>query len=296
MADAARWLVTALGGLLVLLALRDIFHTLWHPSGRGALSEWLMRSVWRRGRAGGRLGGLVGPLGMAAVVLVWVLLVVVGWALVYAPHLPSGFVFGAGLDEAGRGGPVDALYLSLVTLATLGFGDVVPSAAWLRIVVPVQGLVGFTLITAAVAWVVQVYPALTRRRALAVRLALLRRSGAEALVRAPDSRLAPVLLTSLAGELVQIRVDVTQYAETYYFRDEDADAALPAVLGVAAELARTARDSTSTDLRFAGGLLASAVGDLVRILDANFLRRGGSVPELVAAYAAEHGYGPGAPD
>lgn len=290
----AGWLVTATGGLLVFIALRDIFHTLWHPSGRGALSQWLMRRVWRSARAGGRLGGLVGPLGMVVVVVVWVLLVVVGWALIYAPHVPSGFVFGGGLDVADRGGVVDALYLSLVTLATLGFGDVVPSAAWLRIAVPVQGLIGFTLITAAVAWVVQVYPALTRRRVLAVRLTMLHRSGAVALVQAPDSRLAPMLLGSLAGDLVQIRVDVTQYAETYYFRDGAADAALPAVLGVAAELARAGRDSESTDLRFAAELLASAIGDLVEILDTNFLRRGGSVPELVAAYAAEHGYGPSA--
>lgn len=289
----ARWLVTAVGALLVLLALRDIFHTLWHPSGQGGLSRGLMRKVWRAGRGRGRLDGLVGPLGMVAVVLAWVLLVVVGWALVYAPHLPSGFVFDDGLDEGGRGGVVDALYLSLVTLATLGFGDIVPSAAWLRIAVPAEGLVGFTLITAAVSWVGQVYPALTRRRALAVRLTLLRRSGADDLVRAPDSRLAPLLLESLAGDLVQIRVDITQYAETYYFRDGDADAALPAVLTVAAELAQAAGESSSTDLRFAGQLLATAVGDLVRILDANFLRRGGTVPELVAAYGADHGYGPG---
>ena len=288
--------MTAVGAAVVLVALRDIFHTLWHPSGQGGLSHWLMRNVWRVGQAGGRLGGLVGPLGMVAVVLVWVLLVVVGWALVYAPHLPSGFVLGSGLDEGDRAGVVDALYLSLVTLATLGFGDIVPSAAWLRIVVPVQGLVGFALITAAVSWVVQVYPALTRRRALAVRLSLLRRSDADALVRTPESRLAPVLLEGLAGEVVQIRVDVTQYAETYYFRDGDADAALPAVLGVAADLARAAEDSSNTDVRFAGQLLTTAVADLVRILDVNFLRRGGTVPELVAAYAADHGYGPSGRD
>ena len=290
----ARWLVSVVGGLLVMVALRDIFHTLWHPGGQGGLSQWLMRNVWRTGGGGRRrLGGLAGPVGTFVVVLTWLLLVVVGWAMVYAPHLPSGFVFGGDLDGAGRGGVLDALYLSLVTLGTLGFGDIVPETAWLRIVVPVQALVGFSLISAAVAWVVQVYPALTRRRALAVRLTLLRRSDAEALVRAPDSGLAPGLLESLAGELVRVRVDVTQYAETYYFRDADADAALPAVLDVAAELAAAAGDSSSDDIRFAGKLLDTAVGDFVRILDENFLQRGGTVPELVAAYAADHGYGPG---
>jgi hypothetical protein len=139
--------VTSLGGLLVLVVLRDIFHTLWHPSGRGGLSERLMRRVWHRGRKQPWLGPLVGPLGMAVVVAAWVLLVVAGWAMVYAPHLPAGFIFGSGLDAAERGGVVDAVYLSLVTLATVGFGDIVPADTWLRIVVPLQGLVGFALIT-----------------------------------------------------------------------------------------------------------------------------------------------------
>jgi hypothetical protein len=65
---------------------------------------------------------------------------------------------------------LDALYLSTVAMSTLGFGDIVPVDGWLRLVVPVQALVGFLLLTAAVSWVLQVYPAPARRRVLAVRL------------------------------------------------------------------------------------------------------------------------------
>lgn len=283
------WIVTVGGAALVVVALRDIFHTIWRPSGRGGLTRRLMGAVWRIGRRPRTVGPLTGPLGMIAVVLAWVLLITVGWALVYWMHLPGGFVFSGGLDASSRAGPLDALYLSLVTLATLGFGDIVPAAPWLRIAVPVQALIGFALLTAAVSWVLQVYPALTRRRALAVRLSLLRRVDTMRLVADPQSTFAAALLEDLAVGLVQVRVDLTQYAETYYFRDGDADSSLPAMVGVVLDVSDQARCSPVADVRFAGELLAAAVADYLRVVDERFVRVGGSVESIASAYAEDQG-------
>ncbi|WP_217213792.1 hypothetical protein [Streptomyces sp. AC550_RSS872] len=82
-----------------------------------------MRGLWRllspsrtvRGAA-----GLVGPLGMVGVVVMWASGVSVGWALVYWPHMPEAFAFSTALDPAEHSGPVDALYISMVIVATLG--------------------------------------------------------------------------------------------------------------------------------------------------------------------------------
>ncbi len=274
----------------MLLVLRDVFHTIWHPGGRGRLSSRVMAAVFRVGRSRGwRSRAGTGPTGLLLVVLTWVVLVVIGCALVYWPHLPGAFSFDVGLVPAAREDVLDAVYLSAVTLRTLGFGDVVPVAGWLRVVVPVQALVGFALLTAAVTWVLQVYPALTRRRATAVRLSLLRRVGAADLVTGP-STLAAQLLHDVAGELVQVRIDATQYAETHYFREADADASLPAMLGVALDLAERARTSSDRDVRFAGELLHAAVADLLTVADEEFLRAGGDVRTRCAAYAAAHGH------
>ncbi|MGY1771323.1 potassium channel family protein [Blastococcus sp. SYSU D00813] len=289
MTDGLGWVVTAVGAVLVLVVLRDIFHTIWHPSGSGGLSDALMRGVWRvvgRRRTSGTLSG---PLAMVAVVLAWVVLLVAGWALVYWPHLPEGFVYGTGLVPSSRAALGDAVYLSTVTLATLGFGDIVPVTGWLRAAVPVQALVGFGLLTAAVSWILQVYPALTRRRALAVRLSLLRRVDTPGLVADRRSALAPLLLHDVAAALAQSRVDLTQYNETYYFRDGDPDASLPAMLGVALYLSEQARCSPEADTRYAGGLLAAAVGDYLRVVDEEFLHLGSEVQALASAYAADHG-------
>jgi ion channel len=291
----AGWTVTAIGGAVVLLALRDIFHTLWHPSGHGGWSRRIMAAVWRAGRprrGRRRVSVLAGPLSMVVVVLAWVVLVVVGWTLVYWPHLEQGFSLGSNLPGTSRGGFPDALYLSMVTLATLGFGDIVPTDEWLRVAVPVQALLGFVLLTAAVTWVLQVYPALTRRRVLAIRLSLLARADAPRVLAAEDVPMAAGLLEDLAGELVRARVDLTQYAETYYFRDGEEAASLAATIGTAADLARVATAAPRADLRFAGSLLDAALGDFARLLDGQFLRVGGARAEVLRAYAADHGHGP----
>ena len=283
------WLISGLGVLVVAVALRDIFHTLWHPSGRGSLSTQVMRVVWWAGRRRrDRSSGLTGPGGLGLVILLWVVLLIAGGALVYVPHLPEAFSFSSGLDVSGRSRVLDAVYLSTVTLATLGFGDIVPVEGWLRIAVPVQALVGFGLLTASVTWVLQIYPALVRRRALAVRLALLRSVTPEDLLHDPGSTLAASLLESLAGSLVQARVDLTQYAETYYFRDGNEEAALPAMIGVATVLAESGRSAPRPDVRVAAVLLGTSVDDFARVLDDQFLHTGGGRDEILAAYTRAH--------
>jgi hypothetical protein len=290
----ADWVVAVLGVTVVLATLRDVFHTLWHPSGHGGLGRKVLAAIWRVGRPGhGHRGvrALAGPLAMTLVVMAWVTLIVLGWTLIYWPQLDDGFFISESLKQTTRGGLLDALYLSMVTLATLGFGDIVPTAEWLRVAVPLQAMLGFVLLTAVVTWVLQVYPALTRRRALAIRLSLLRRADAARVLGGEDVPMAANLIEDLAGEVVQARVDLTQYAETYYFRDGEESVSLPANIATAIELARAAERSSRADLRFAGTLLDTALGDFARLLDAHFLRVGGSPEAVLAAYAADHGYG-----
>lgn len=292
------WLVTAAGAVLVALALRDIFHTLWRPTGRGAISRLVMAAVWRAGRRGRRqgptAGGLLsGPLAMVLVVFTWTCMVLVGGALVHWPHLDGGFSLASDLDPSPRGGFLDGLYVSVVTTATLGLGDWVPTAGWLRVVVPVQALIGFALLTAAVTWVLQLYPALIRRRSLAVRIATLREVDTAAMLASPDGTLAVQVLDGLASSFAQSRVDVTQYAETYYFRDYSADAALPAMVTVAADLADEARRAPSGDVRLAGDLVAHALDDYLSVLDQQFLGVDGDGAERMRAYAGDHGFGEG---
>ncbi|MGY1725175.1 potassium channel family protein [Blastococcus sp. SYSU DS0533] len=286
------WLITAGGAGIVLFAVRDMFHTIWHPSGQGTLSRLVVLMVWRGSRLLKRRAqqsSVVGPVALLGVILTWAATIVAGWTLIYWPHMTEAFSFGSSLAPAQRSDFLDSLYLSLVTVATLGYGDIVPQQPWLRLTSPLQALIGFALLTAAVSWVLQIYPALARRRTLAIRLALLGRAAAAQLLPA-DSSSSATLLHSLAGELTQLRVDLTQYAETYYFREADAAASLPAQLPYARELARAGQESTHAELRLAGTVLAEAVQDYAHVLARQFPLAGDSIGTVLQNYAADHGH------
>ncbi|MEV7202504.1 potassium channel family protein [Streptomyces griseoluteus] len=284
------WLVSLVGAGLVLLTLRDLFHTLWHPTRHGGLSRLVMTGLWRlarRFRARRRVVGLVGPLALVTVVSLWTAAIVIGWAVVYWPHMPGAFTFSPGSRAPQQTSLLDSVYLSLVTVATLGLGDIAPAEGWLRVVSPLEALVGFVLLTATVSWVVEIYPALTRRRVLAVRLALLRESDpAPAQV---DCTAGALLLDSLVTDVVRVRIDFTQYAEAYYFHDGEDHSSLAAVVGFAVVLAERGKSARLPEVRLAGSLLAGALEDLAVILDQRFLRTGGTPAEVFAAYAADHG-------
>ncbi|MFF9392554.1 potassium channel family protein [Streptomyces griseoluteus] len=284
------WLVSLVGAGLVLLTLRDLFHTLWHPTRHGGLSRLVMTALWRlarRFRGRRRVVGLVGPLALVTVVSLWTAAIVLGWAVVYWPHMPGAFTFSPGSRAAQQPSLLDSVYLSLVTVATLGLGDIAPSEGWLRVVSPLEALVGFVLLTATVSWVVEIYPALTRRRVLAVRLALLR--DADPAPAQVDCTAGALLLDSLVSDVVRVRIDFTQYAEAYYFHDGEDHSSLAAVAGFAFVLAERGKSARLPEVRLAGALLAGALEDLAGILDQRFLRTGGTPAEVFAAYAADHG-------
>ncbi|MER5214396.1 potassium channel family protein [Streptomyces sp. NPDC002838] len=284
------WLVTLVGAAVVLVILRDVFHTLWHPTSHGGLSRFVMTLLWRlstRGRKGQRAVGLAGPVGMVAVVATWACAMAVGWALVYWPHMPEAFVFSGTLKPSEHSGLVDALYLSLVIVATLGLGDIAPSADWLRIVAPLEALVGFALLTATVSWILGIFPALARRRALALRISQLRRAGPAA--GHPDSDAGAAVLDELAADIARACVDFLQYPESYYFHDRLSDTSLALNLGYAADLAEQAQRAEHPGARFAAAVLATSLDDLAAVLDERFLHTEGTREQILSAYARDHG-------
>jgi len=270
--------------------MRDVFHTLFHPIGRGSIAPQLMKFVWwllRLFRSDRRIASLTGPLGIALVVLTWGALAVLGWAMLYFALMPEGFAYGSELNPAERHAVFDSLYVSLVTIGTLGFGDIVPTSPWLRLIVPLESLFGFMLLTAAVSWVLQIYPALHRRRVLALQLTTLREARRAQPTLGIDSVPTDVL-TGLAAAVVEVRNDFTQDSATYYFRDLEADASLASSLEYAIQLADEASGSTHPQTRLAGALISAAVDSLAGLLDEEFLRLGGDTSAVIRAYAADH--------
>lgn len=285
--------LTLSGVLVLLVGLHDMFHTLLHPTGRGRLSSLVLSTAWRLSRASGhRLGSAVGPAAMVAAILVWVALQALGWALLYLPHVPDGFTYSSGIDPADYPDLVEALYVSMVTLTTLGYGDMVAVDAWMRALSPVQALTGFALLTAALTWFTQIYPPLSRRRALALELKALADSSFAEGLGETDQAVQTRVLDTLAAEIAKVRIDFAQHSEGFYFQEVEPDISLAHQLPHALRLRDEALGSGDPAVRRSGQRLAVAVEQLSGVLDGDFLGTGGAPEEVFAAYAAEHGHEP----
>lgn len=258
--------LTVSGGVLLTLALRDIFHTLFHPKGRGSLNRLVSRGaaavVERAARRAPGALELRGPSVVVAVIATWAGLVALGWTLVYWPWLPDSYSFSPGLRGPDQDGFLDAMYLSLVTMTTLGYGDVVPTDPWLRIAAPLQALVGFALLSAAISWVLALYPALARRRSFLDRSRTLEealgQSGPPALQAASPSLLRDEL-DEIAGALTAMRTDLIQLPATSYFGSAEEHWALARRLRWLEETAGAAASHRSPDLEIAGRRLLDVV-------------------------------------
>lgn len=288
-------MISAAGLLVVLVALWDIFHTLWHPGGFGRIARWVFQFVWWATKhvLPSHTRQLAGPIGILGTVALWTGLVVIGWTLVYLPHMSDGFYFGSALRPEQSSDALTALYLSLVTVATLGFGDVTPADPVLRLLAPFEALLGFVLLTAAISWILQVYPALGRRRSVAKRLSLLQSSHATAVVAGGEPCVASRMLDAVTDGTIQAETDLLQYAESYYFSEQEHDLALAATLPYTLDLVEAGRQSASNDVRSAAEVLAETVRALARHLDSQYLHRGGTVEQVMAAFAADHGHASG---
>lgn len=278
---------TITGAGLILLTVTDVFHTLLYPHGVGPLCKGIMRGLWLLSRRMlGRVSPMAAPVGMAAVIGTWAFLSIMGWALIYLPHVPHGFVYADGVPQAGD--LSEAIYVSMVSLSTVGYGEIVPASPWLRFVVAAESVTGFGLLTATVSWILQTYPALSRRRSLAHDLNLFREAAGSRGFAALDPGHAAALLESLARNISAVSIDLMAFNESYYFNEAKHRGFLPPTLAYAHQLATEAVDSRNTDLQFAGRMLHAALDDLAEVLRGKFGHAGPTSSEVFQSYEARH--------
>src|SRR4051795_9096211 len=251
---------TAVGAAMIALAIRDAFDALFHPEGRATIGRLISRGVWRVLRRTGAehpLFPLAGPIALVTVIATWSTLLIVGWALVFLPQMPEQFRFQGGMP--GGSDLTHSLNVSLVTLTTLGFGDITPRGEALRLILPFEALVGFGLLTASISWLLLIYPVLSRRRSLAYEIALLR--GAE--TGELDPAAAEGLYAELTSRLVAVERDLVNFPISYYFAEGDARFSLPAVATYLLDLARRgAGEDQPANVRLRASLLLTALEDL----------------------------------
>jgi hypothetical protein len=296
-----RFVLPLLGFLLLVLLLVDVFLTIFHAAGRGGpINRRQNRLLWgafrwagmrRNGASRSTLMAFAGPTLVATTLLVWLTWLVLGFFLIYLPFIDA-FLYSPGFMRTRW---MEALYFSVYTAATLGLGDVVADAGWLRLVGAAQAMCGFVLFSLSITYLLSVYGELIAQRATASRIAgyfdegeealadRVERVGAEAFARWADE-VTMALLTYVQSQF--------QYPVINYFHAVDRSRALPVQLRTLVSFDRVVQAAATPAIQRLGGhpsylALGRAVDSFVTESARRFVPRG---------YRLEPGAGAGAAD
>jgi hypothetical protein len=282
--------LTIVGVLVIVVGLQDVFHTLFHPAKAGDISDAIAGRIWRLFHAVmPRALTLAGPLAFVMIVFFWAASIVVGFALILFPLLPSGFTFAEGLDPARYRSFLGALDVSLSSLMSLSIGAYSKSLL-VQFMMGIECMLGFGLLTAAVSWLLSIYPVFEHRKSLAHEVTLLHFAEAAGLRRLEEISDAELheLLQGFAAQLITCRNELSQFPITYYFHENETETALAGVLPYLADIA-----AQNVNRAGAAGLSATVLGgaveDYLKLIARSFLNRPfTSRDDILRAFASDH--------
>jgi hypothetical protein len=218
----------------MLFVLLDVFLTvLYARAGTGIFSRFVCAWEWRLLRRVAKLLGrrsqiflsLCGPAVIVSLISWWALLLTLGAGLIFHPFLGSEIVTSSGSTPTDF---VSAMYAAANSMSIVGSSGFSPQTSTFRLIFLFNSVVGMSVISLTLTYIMQIYNALQRRNSLGLHLFLL--SGmtgrsAEMLVRiAPQGRVDSGFntLSDLASAVVQLKEMHHFYPVLLYFRFEEA--------------------------------------------------------------------------
>jgi hypothetical protein len=253
------------GAIVLAITLLDVFLTvLYARAGSGLLTPRLARGVWKmfRGLSGGRHARILsycGPAQLIALVLMWGALLALGSGLIIHPALGTGVASSSGATDTDF---VTALFVGGSSMSIVGASDYGPTTIGYKLLFLFNSLVGLSVISLTLTYLMQVYTALRSRNTLGI--AVHTQSGetgdaAELLARwGPGGRFdgGYTNLSTLAREFVAMKETHHFYPVLFYFRFEEPEYSASRMLLIALDAAALVR--TALDPRELGWLQESA--------------------------------------
>jgi hypothetical protein len=233
-----RTIAPVLGVLLMAVVLADVFLTvLYARIGTGIIGDRLARLVWQLFRAvasplGRRRDAVLsfaGPAIVLVVVSVWVFMLTVGSALIIYPRLGSSIVATSGRT------PTDfttAMYAGGNSITLVGAGNFSPQTPGFRLFYIFNSLVGLSMISLTLTYIMQIYTALQGRNvlALSVHYATECTGDAAELIASLGPRgdfgNAYIHLVQMASQMTALKESHHFYPVLVYFRFRDSHYAL----------------------------------------------------------------------
>src|SRR5579884_486984 len=221
------------GGLLMLLVLADVFLTvLYARMGTGLISLHLARGTWSMfrmlGRAAGPRRGKVlsfcGPTILVLLVMTWGLGLTLGAAMVLHPHLGTSIKASSGPTSRDF---ITAMFAGGGSISIVGSGSYSPQNGWLKMFYLFNSLVGMSVISLTLTYLMPIYTALKQRNSLGLNLHIgtSQKGDAAELIAClgPQGKfdIGYTTLVNLSDSLAQTKEAHHFYPVLFYFRFEE---------------------------------------------------------------------------
>ena len=212
----------AAGAALVLFVLVDVFLTvLYARAGTGILSARLARTNWRLfkpfarlfGRNRGKVLSFCAPSVLVSLVGAWALLLALGTGLIIHPALGTGVRYDQGATPRDF---ASALYAGAMSLSFISESDFSPATPSYRLLYVFDSLVGVSVMSLTLTYLMQVYTALRERNTFGIKLFMMSGETAD----------AAELLASLGAQgrfdatysvLAEMAAEATKVKEAHHF-------------------------------------------------------------------------------
>lgn len=222
-----------IGTALMLLFLVDIFLTvLYARAGTGLLAPRWNRGVWAllrgladlTGRHSGTALSFAGPLIVVSLIVFWSFGLTLGAALIVHPELGTAIRPSSGAASTDF---VTAMLVAGNSLSIVGGGDYAPHTTGTQFLFLVNSLIGASVLSLVLSYLVQVYSGLRERNGLALTIDLMTDGTGDAavllqrLMPGGEEGNATSELGNLARSLAAIKEGHHFYPLLFYFRFEE---------------------------------------------------------------------------
>ena len=210
-------------GIIILIwgLLESLWTTIWVDGNSGPFTGRITTWIWKFFRLISppkwhKFLSLAGPVILSSTVLMWVLLIWLGWTLLFFSE-PSSLVVKATHSAADF---TDVLWYIAYTMFTVGNGDFYPEGNLWQVLSSLVAFTGISMVTLSITYVLQVVSAVTDKRAFASEVLGIGKTPEEFVIKqwtGKDFGAMELQLNSLSGQLNKLNEQHMAFPILHYY-------------------------------------------------------------------------------